>query len=98
MDPRYRLASTLYVQEQVLSIYKKTLISAFRNYATSERMRWLRLAYPLRFCFLQRVGNSLLRFDQPPTIMLCFLRWRPTTLDDEPNCPKFPVADQSPHD
>ena len=37
MDPRYRLASTLNVQEQVLSIYKKTLISASRNYATSKR-------------------------------------------------------------
>ncbi len=38
-----------------------------------KRLRRLRVAYPLRFCFVQRVGNSLLRFDQPPTMRL----WRP---------------------
>ena len=38
-----------------------------------NRLRRLRVACPLRFCFVQRVGNSLLRFDQPPTMRL----WRP---------------------
>ncbi len=29
-----------------------------------NRLRYLRVAYPLRFCFLQRVGDSLLRFSE----------------------------------
>ena len=37
MNPRYQLASTLNIQEQVLSTYKPRLMSASRNYATSER-------------------------------------------------------------
>src|SRR5216684_4026842 len=37
MNPTYQLASTLNIQEQVLAIYKKRLLNASRNYATSKR-------------------------------------------------------------
>jgi len=37
MNPTYQLASTLKIEEQVLAIYKKRLINASRNYATSKR-------------------------------------------------------------
>jgi len=32
--------------------------------------RVCRVTYPLRFCFVQRVGNSLLRFKQPRMMRL----------------------------
>jgi len=35
-----------------------------------NRQRRLWVAFPLRFCFVQRVGHSLLRFDQPSTMRL----------------------------
>jgi hypothetical protein len=46
------------------------------------------MAYPLRFCFVQRVGNSLLRSSQPP--QGCGVqRWRPSALDDEPEHERY---------